>query len=686
MNLYLDLETYSEVPLNHGTHRYAEQAEVLLTAMAVDDDPVEVFEGWPGHMARLLDEADTVVVHNAKFDIVVLGYRQVGIPISQVHCTMAHARSCSLPGGLGALCDVLQVPTDKAKDKAGRQLIQLFCKPLPKNRKLHRATKHTHPVEWARFIDYAGLDVVAMRELHRRLPKWNYTDSPFELELWRLDQVINARGFQIDVELAEAAIEAVRIEQQRLGEATVELTDGDVERTSQRDRLLAHILATYGVELPDLQKGTLERRVQDEELPAVVRELLAIRLEASATSTAKYQALIKGVSADGRLRGALEWCGASRTGRWSGKMFQPHNLPRTPGWFTRAEQRETIAALKAGAADLVYTDVMKRCSLAIRGSIIAAPGQKLVACDLKNIEGRVIAWLAGEEWKLDAFRDYDQGLGPDLYLVGAGTILEKPWQQVTEDERQAWGKVPELACGFQGAVDAFMSMAHSFGLDMTEHEALVIVMAWRRRNDSIVSFWYDCERKAVAAMKTPGTTITSGRLRFRLDGAWLKIVLPSGRALCYPAPRLERGRCPPCRGTGRRYVKNLATGALDIPVPCFHCKGHGEIDDAEPRVSYSGINQYTRQWGRVHTYGGKLAENVTQAVARDVLADAMIRAEAAGFDVVLTVHDEIVTEVPDTPSWSVRDLVSIMTHNPAWADGLPLAASGFEGQRYGKEG
>jgi DNA polymerase len=639
--LYLDLETFCETPIKHGTHRYAEGAEILLTAFALDDEPVEVVEGWSPSLSAKAFAADRIVIHNSKFDRNILAAQGIHIFVHKIHDTMAQARSVGLPGGLGMLCDVLGVPIDKAKDKAGRQLIQLFCKPLPKNRKERRATKVTHPVEWSRFVDYAALDVEAMREVFKRLPVWNYQGA--EYDLWKLDQRINDRGFAIDLDLARSAITAVAAEQGRLAHRTSDITDGDVESTNQRDKLLAHLLFEHGVTLPDMQKGTLERRVNDEQLPAVVRELIAIRLEASGTSTAKYQALVNATSSDGRLRGALEWCGAARTGRWSGRLFQPQNLPRPK--HSAAEIGASIDALKAGVADLVFDDVIARASSAIRGAIVAPPVRKIVAADLSNIEGRVLAWLAGETWKVKAFADYDKGVGHDLYVLTAAAILGKRPEDVTKEERQSAGKVPDLACGYQGAVGAFSSMAALYGLNLPEDEVLRIVKGWRSRHSNIVDFWYGLERKALDAVRAPGVTLTFGRLKLRRDGSWLRIVLPSGRMLCYPSPRI----------------------------------------DEDNRLSYMGVNQYTRKWERIPTYGGKFAAEVTQGTARDVIADAMPRAEAAGYEIVLTVHDEVVSETPDEERFSGAGLAQIMATNPAWADGLPLAAAGFEGRRYGKE-
>lgn len=640
MILFADTETYSDVPIKDGTHRYAERSEVIISAWAIGDGDVRVEEGLHPDFVEALAAADEVVFHNLAFDRTVLRAQGVDVPLAKAHCTMARALAHSLPGGLGALCDVLGVPTDKAKDKEGRQWIQLFCKPRPKNSELRRATKTTHPEQWRRFIDYAGLDIHAMREVYRRLPRWNYQGA--ERALWALDQQINDRGFAVDLALSETAISAVEAEKRRLANRVQEMTDGEVEAATQRDKMLAHLLEQYGIKLPDMQKGTLERRVNDPDLPEPVRELLAIRLEASTTSTAKYRSLINAASSDSRLRGGLQFCGAARTGRWSGRIFQPQNLPRPKHDYEEVEA--SIAALKAGCADLIYGDVIGRASSCIRSAIVAPEGKKLVAADLSNIEGRMLAWLAYEEWKIDAFADFDQGVGHDLYKIAYARSFNMRPEDVTKDQRQL-GKVQELALGYQGAVGAFASMAALYGMSLPEDEVLRLVKAWRKAHPNVVSFWYALEAKAIEATLNPGVTLSCCRLKLRRDGAWLRIVLPSGRALCYPSPKI----------------------------------------DEDGRLTYMGVNQYTRKWERLNTYGGKLAENATQAASRDVLASAMPKVEAAGYSIVLTVHDEIVTEAPEVEPFGPVHLSNILAENPRWAAGLPLAAAGFEGPRYRKD-
>lgn len=356
--LYCDIETFSPTPITCGTHRYAEDAEVMLWPYAIDDGPVEVWdvtsgEPMPSDLKAALDDPGVMTVwHNGgMFDTVVLLHAMdIDLPLERVHDTMVQALSHSLPGSLGDLCDILGVDTDKAKDKDGRQLIHLFCKPRPASFKgPRRADRETHPEQWAKFVEYARLDVDAMREVYRKLPVWNYRGE--ELALWHLDQRINRRGFQVDMDLVHGAIRAVEREQKKLAKRTQRMTDGAVQAATQRDAMLAHLLAEYGVELPDMQKSTLERRINDPDLPEAMRELLAIRLQASTTSTSKYKTLAKAVSSDGRLRGTLQFNGASRTGRWAGRLFQPQNIAR--GTVHGAALELGIEAIKANCEDLI---------------------------------------------------------------------------------------------------------------------------------------------------------------------------------------------------------------------------------------------------------------------------------------------------------------------------------------------
>ena len=315
--LSLDLETYSEIPIKHGAHKYAEVAEVLLVAIAIDKEPAQVWDtqdvpDWRNALQQAIDAADRIIIHNSAFDRTILHHQGVNIPVDKVEDTMVMALAHSLPASLGALCDVLDVPQDKSKDKTGRRYIQLFTKPCPKNWKIRRANRETHPDEWTAFIEYARLDVDAMRHVHGRVPPWN--NSLSEQHLWRLDQRINDRGVAIDLYLAKSAIGAFQRASRSLAARTSSLTGGRVSSTTQREKLLAYLKNDRGFETGDLTKASVETMLKGE-LDPKVRELLEIRQQAAATSPAKYQALLDATSYDGRLRGTIQFCGAGRTGR-----------------------------------------------------------------------------------------------------------------------------------------------------------------------------------------------------------------------------------------------------------------------------------------------------------------------------------------------------------------------------------
>jgi DNA polymerase len=650
--LWLDLETYSTTPIKQGAHRYAEAAEVLLVAVALDDEPVAVWDtqdrpDWRFDLQRLINDADTIVIHNSAFDRTVLRHNGVHVPVEKIEDTMVIALAHSLPASLGSLCDVLGVPQDKAKDKAGRRFIQLFTKPCPKNWKTRRATRETHPDEWTAFIEYARLDVDAMRNIHGRMPAWN--NSHGERHLWGLDQRINDRGVAIDLQFAGAAIRAFQRATRSLAARASHLTGGDVSSTTQRQRFLDYMRDARGFETEDLTKGTVETLLKGT-LDPHVRELLEIRQQASATSPAKFGVLIGSTSTDGRLRGTVQFCGAGRTGRDAGRIFQPQNLPRSPDWFDGDVQEATIAAFKYDCEDIIYDNVSERCAFAVRGALVAEPGNKLVIADLSNIEGRVLAWLADERWKIEAFKLYDRGEGPDLYKVTAGVILGKDPQEVTKAERQTQGKVPELAGGYGGGLGAYRKMGGDVFNAMDDDEIMTIVRGWRKAHPATKKLWYDVEGAVRSAVLTPGDSFDVRGL-LRVDTAsgpdtvgYVRIRLPSGRYLCY---------------------RNL------------------HKDDAG-KLLYEGVDQYTRQWKLLETYYGKLVENVVQAIARDVFMTGLRKAEEAGYPVVLRVHDELVCEVPDDPSFTDAALSAMMSTNPSWAIGLPLAAAGFEARRYRK--
>ena len=984
--IWCDLETFSPVPISQGTHRYAEKARVLLWGYKFENEPAKVWdiaqgEPMPQDLKAALDDPEFITVwHNgAMFDTVVLKHAMgIDLPLSRIDDTMVKAYSHSLPGSLDALCDVLRVPNDKAKDKDGRRLIRLFC---VLDRLGNVQTHETRPEDWARFVEYCRLDVEALAEIDQRLPEWNWQAR--DHTLFELDQQINRRGICIDTELAQACVDLAEKTAAMNEERAKELTNGELSSARQRDAVLKHILKEYGVTLPDLTKSTVERRLNDPDLPQAVKDLLAVRLSSTRTSIAKYKALLGSVSSDGRLRGALQFRGAARTGRYcltgdhevltpygwvrldqwdggtiavwniqseaisfqnsdplvfdyegpmyqyntiqcaqistpdhrmpymtekgywevdtvenlaaraslqipftgmrkapstmehdmlrvlimtqavgqytddgqivydfkkprkaerckmllrrvgilfvidtydagntrvaifshdvplwlrlfkgkefgywlfnesadvifdelpewdgyrcgpnsiqyctcvkhnadliqalavlsgryatvlvkknenepwedsyvvniwhtpgqahtveekptqfpftgkvycaktptgffvvrrngrvwitgnSGRLFQPQNLARPT--LSQTEIDVGIDAIKGGWSDLLYEDPGELMSSCLRGVIVASPGKQLVVADLSNIEGRVLAWLAKEEWKLNAFREFDAGRGPDLYKATYGRTFGINPNDVTKKQRQI-GKVLELAMGYQGGVGAFITFASVYQVDLDElakhtFEAIdpqylneareaypwfkdyglthglsettfiaceAIKRAWRAAHPAITKYWADTE-DAIRATLRDGTTNIAGRIVYDKRGAWLRARLPSGRLLCYPAARLPK-------------------------------------DDERCAFLYKGMNQYTRKWDLIKTYGGKCCENACQAVACDILVEAMPVIEAAGFEIVISVHDEFITEAPMNKS--AKELESIMATAPAWAKDLPLAAAGFESQRYRKE-
>jgi DNA polymerase len=683
--LWADLETFSTRDIMNGPHQYAEDCEVLLFGYAIDDGPAKVWdvttgERMPFELEAVLAAAEmnapdvNLVWHNgANFDVPVLRKAKnlhVDIPFERVDDCMVKAYSHGLPGSLGALSEIYGLGVDKAKDKDGRRLVLKFCKPDSKGNVRNRTTD---PEDWARFVNYCRLDVEAMRAIYKKLPSWNW--GPRDRAQFVIDQRINNRGVRMDLDLARAAIALADKLRAENAKRTQDLTNGEVAAATQRDALLAHILQQYCVSLPDLTKSTIERRLNDENLPEDVKELLRVRLASTKTSTAKYKKLIASTSADGRMRGCLQFRGATRTGRYAGRLMQLQNLPRPtlPQYVIDAG----IEAIKGGWAEYLAEpgELMSSC---LRSCIMATPGKHLVVADLSNIEGRMLAWLAGEEWKLKAFRDFDAGHGPDLYKATYGRTFGIRPEDVTKHQRQI-GKVMELALGYQGGVGAFLTFASAYSIDLDElrenisfsywgqaegsyewykekklthglkRETFIaceaVKLAWRDAHPAIQKFWADVDKAAVSALK--GVPAKAGKVWFSKNGSWLRMKLPSGRFICYPGARLEDG--------------GVGTGTF----------------------SYMGINQYSRKWERIPTYSGKIVENATQAAAADILIGAMDSIEKAGFEIVFSVHDEFITEAD--LSKDNTELEKLMSTPPSWAPDLPLAAAGFTSLRYKKD-
>lgn len=688
--LWIDTETFSPTKISRGTDVYAQLVEIMIVAYAFDNGVVQLWDCtldpiMPADLRAALDDPSyTIVAHNAFFDRTVMRYAwQFEVPLERWHCTMAQALAHSLPAGLALLCDVLGVKTRK---QSGKDYINLFCMPRPKKQKLRRATRETHPQEWAAFMSYAADDVGAMRDAFYAMPSRNYKGD--EKALWCLDQEINDYGFAVDLEFAQAAVDMLKADKERLDAEITSLTNGRVTAATQREKFMVELLMEYGVVLESLKADDLEELMLSDSIPTEVKELLRIRITSAMNSTAKFTRMMNCVSPDGRLRGTRQYNGASRTGRSAGRIFNPYNLRRPA--MKAADIERCIQLVKDGdgeGVELFADNLREACSNALRGLLVAPPGKKLVISDWSNIEGRDAAWLTGETWKLDAFRAFDtkgpdgKRLGADLYKLTYSQAFAVLVALVTDFQRQI-GKGMELSLQYGGGVGAFIAVSYAYGLDMEELARVIPTVApweivaqaraiyqwalkkgktlglsepvyvacetvkllYRAANSHLAASWPALENAARSAMTYPGEEFPCCRCVFSFKNDWLMIRLPSGRHLMYPQPRIM----------------------------------------GDDTITYGG--SVNKQWRRIKTYGGKLLENITQASSRDILTHNMLRIkrEVPEARIVLDVYDEVVCEVPETSGFGLADLNSMLTTNPAWSAGLPLAAEGFETRRYAK--
>jgi DNA polymerase bacteriophage-type len=560
--------------------------------------------------------------------------------LEQWHCTGALAAAMVLPRSLGEAARALGLSVQK--DLAGHRLMLQMARPRliePDGRIIWWDV----PDKIRRLIAYCQQDVEVERALHQRLRPLSDT----EREVFLLDARINERGLAVDLELVEAAEALVAENQAQLDAEMRELTGGVVEAATQTARLLTWLRAR-GVEAESVDKPAVAELL-DTDLPDDVRRVLEVRAEAARSSTAKLQAFRARTCRDGRLRDNLLYHGAG-TGRWSGKGVQLQNLPRpsvladTEAAITAIRQRE-----EAWWIDAFHGPPMGVVSDCLRGMLVASPGKELIAADFAAIEARVLAWLAGQRDLIRLFAtggDAYRHMAAEIYGRSADAIAKGP------TERQL-GKQAVLGCGYGLGAPKFRTTCASAGIQIDEVLAERVVQTYRTTNDRIVALWRELEVTALRAVQQPGLIMSAaaGRVRFRIRGDFLWLILPSGRPLAYGRPRIEAAETP-----------------------------WGEL---RPQVTYLGVNSITRAWERQSAYGGKWTENVVQAIARDLLAAAMLRLEQAGYPVVLSVHDEIVAEVPAGVG-SVEQFEAIMCQLPDWAEGCPIAAEGWRGLRYRK--
>ncbi|MFO7306624.1 MAG: DNA polymerase [Gammaproteobacteria bacterium] len=683
--LFLDFETFSPVPIQRGLDVYMRPAEIMLAQWALNGGPVHVHDFTedpiqPQELMDLINDPEVLIVaHNAAFERLALKHCWgIELPPERFFCTMACALAHSLPGGLGLLADVLKC---EAKLE-GKDHINLFCKPAP--RTLRRATRETHPAEWAEFMEYARGDVVTCREVYHALPKRNYTAE--HRRLWFIDQKINERGFAVDRDLAQAAVELLAEDKKRLDQRAQELTGGELRSASQRDKLLLFLCREHGVLLESMQADQLADALDDDRLPEPVKELIRVRIATAMASTAKFSKLLLSAGPDDRLRGTLQYCGASRTGRWSGKIFQPQNLRRPTMPQGDIDAITQLIKERDGDSVTLYAGLQEACSNIMRGLIVAPPGKKLVVSDWSGIESRVLAWLAGEQWVLDVSVAADENRGQDLYVHTVCRAYGIDVNTFDKDSKEGsylrqQGKGMVLSLGYEGGVAAFISIAAAYGLDLDElgHRAPDILpsehmlrardtfawaakkgktyglpehvyvaceaikLAYREANPNIAAQWRQYKDAFALVTMYPGEKVETGRCLFYRRGNWTMVDLPSGRTLMYPSPRVHQGG----------------------------------------QLSYMG--QANKRWVRIKTYGGKIAENITQAVSNDILRAALLNLVDDGFTPVLHVHDEIVCEQDANDDYhNIDRLNQIMRRELPWSKGLPLHTAGWEGNRYKK--
>jgi len=653
--LHIDIETYSSVDITKsGLHKYVQpdDFEILLFAYSLNEGPVEIVDFTAGESlsrgfeAMLSDPKVIKYAYNAAFEWTCLSRYFGALPIDQWRCVMLHGCYCGFPPGLDAVGKALGFSEDKKKMAAGKALIKLFCnKHAAKTKQnslwdMSRVLPEHEPEKWELFKEYCKQDVVTEMEVERRLSAWPVPESV--QKEWELDAITNEYGVRIDKALVDGAIACSTAINAELTKEAKQLTA--LNNPNSPTQIKGWLECMIGRAIPDLTKATVSELLKDETLPEEVRRVLAIRLELGKTSVKKYEAMRAAVCEDERVRGLLQFYGA-RTGRWAGRLVQVQNLPRN--YLESLDTaRKLVKGKKIDAIRLIYGNVPDTLSQLIRTAFIPSNGSVFVVADFSAIEARVISWLAGEQWRLEAFRQ-----GKDIYCESASQMFGVPVEKHGRNaELRQKGKIAELALGYQGGVGALKAMgADKMGLSDTELQD--IVTRWREANPRIVSFWKTVEDLARHTIIKNGSSIMSGcgiKLFFDTgDLSMLRIGLPSGRELFYPNPKIEMNK------------------------------------NGFESITYDGLNT-AHVWGRLETYGGKLTENIVQAVARDCLAVTLFRMHVNGFDTVMHIHDEVVLDVPEDKA-DLKYVVRLMTDPISWAPGLPLDADGFIGSYYKKE-
>ena len=642
--LAIDIETYSDVDLiSCGVYKYSSSPhfEILLIAYSVDDEETVCIDVANGEeppkefMEMLLDDTVTKTAFNANFERTCFSnYYQHSFRPEAWRCTAVQAAMLALPLSLEGVGAVLGL--DKQKMTEGKELIKYFCSPCKATKSNGGRTRNLPkdaPEKWRQFKTYCIRDVDVEKQIRQRLAKFPIPKR--EQEIYCLDQRINDRGIMVDRNLVNHAVACDLLYKETATARAYELTGLENPNSVSQ---LKFWLKEKGLEVDSLAKDT----VKDLSMKAEgdVQEVLKLRLATSKTSVKKYEAIDRSVCAENRVHGLLQFYGANRTGRWAGRLVQIHNLPQNH--LPDLElARALVSEGRYEEVELFYESTPNVLSELIRTAFVAKPGCRFIISDYSAIEARVLAWLAGEEWRLQVFETHGK-----IYEASASAMFHVPIEEITKTSplRQK-GKISELALGYGGAVGALTSMG-ALKMGLTEEELPGLVSTWRSANPHITAFWWAVDEAAITAVRDKKTSRV-GRVSFEYKSGILFVTLPSGRKLSYVKPRMMLNK--------------------------FGREG----------LTYEGIGE-SKKWMRLETYGPKLVENIVQAASRDILAEGMLRLEKEGFDIVCHVHDEVVLEVPDGKS-SVEEVNEIMAVNPVWTEGFPLKAAGFESPFYKKD-
>lgn len=661
MELRIDLETYSSVDIKEsGVYAYAAAPdfEILLIGYRYDNGPVQVIDltdplvdanaDFPDFWEGLYNPSVIKTAYNANFERTCMAvWLKQPMPPEQWRCTAVLAATLGLPGTLGGAGAALGLPDDKQKDKIGKSLITYFCKPCKPTKTNGMRTRNLPehaPEKWRQFMEYNRQDVVAESTIRDKLVIYPVPQQ--EQDLWNIDQAMNDNGVLLDMDLADKIIRYDVLYRERLMNEARKLTG--LENPNSLAQLKEWFRCNYRMEVKSITKDTIPQIIEELEgigfmfdiEPAL--RMLRIRQELGKTSVKKYEAMRQAVCPDGRLRGILQFYGANRTGRWAGRIVQVHNLPQNKipdlelaRQLVKEEDFETLEQLFEGVP-FVFSQL-------IRTTFVPSPGCRFVVSDFSAIEARVIAWLADEEWRLEVFRTHGR-----IYEASASQMFHVPIETIKKGSKlRQQGKVAELALGYGGGFGAIKAMDKAGTIP--DDEIPMIKSNWRKASPRICKFWYNAEGAAKTAMEERRTVKLKHGITFSYINQILFIGLPSGRKLAYYDARIEE-----------------------------NAKGKAAI-------TYAGVNQDTKVWGRNETWGGKLVENIVQAVARDCLAETIKRVTAAGYRIVMHVHDEIIVDVPKGNEEALKQITDIMAEPISWAPGLPLRGDGYETDFYKKD-